>query len=54
MMYKGYEITKGEFVYKWFVWDKDDNYVSMHWNVEDAMDAVDRFVDRDSVANHDA
>lgn len=42
--YKGYEITKGEFVHKWFVWDKDDNYVSMHWSKEDAQDAVDKLV----------
>lgn len=40
--YKGYEITKGEFVFKWFVWDKDDNYVSMYWSKEDAEDAIDK------------
>lgn len=47
--YKGYEITKGEFVCKWFVLDKDDNYVSMHWSKEDAQDAVDKLVTTDSV-----
>lgn len=44
MWYKGYEITKGQFVYKWYLW-KDDEFIATYWSKEDAQDAVDRLTD---------